>query len=210
MFAYLEQILISLASHIPPAFFAPVASFIEEVIPPIPSPSIMIVTGSLALVQEYPFYSLFFLAFLGAIGKTFGAAVVYYVADKVEDLLSGKIAKFIGITHEQIESFGARLGKGSRDYFILIILRALPIMPSTLISVGGGLLKIRLKLFIISTFIGSMIRNFIYIYLGYAGTTVVSSFVKKTTSAESIIQIIAVIVIVLVVGFLYYKRRKMV
>lgn len=209
MFTYLEQILISLASHISPPFFAVLASFVEEVIPPIPSPSIMVITGSLALVQDYPFYSLFFLALLGAVGKTLGASVVYYVADKVEDLLAGRLAKFIGVTHEQIEAFGAKLGNGYRDYFILIILRALPIMPSTLISVGGGLLKINFKLFFFSTFIGSFLRDFLYIYLGYAGITVAESLVKNTTNVESIIQIVAIVVLVLFLGFMYYRRQKM-
>jgi membrane protein DedA with SNARE-associated domain len=170
MFMHLEQILISYAGHIHLAIFTPVVSFIEEVIPPIPSPSVMIAAGSIAQVQDYLIYGLVLLALLGSLGKTLGASVVYYVADKMEDILSGKIAKFIGVTHEQIEFFGSHLGRGMRDYIILIILRALPVMPSSLISVGSGLLKVNFKLFVITTLIGSAIRDFIYIYLGYAGT----------------------------------------
>jgi membrane protein DedA with SNARE-associated domain len=208
MFANLEQIVISLAEHMPLEVFSPVVSFLEEVIPPIPSPSVMFATGSMAFVQGYLFPGLLILTLLGAIGKTLGASVAYFVADKVEDILAGGINKFLGITHKQIESFGARLGKGSRDYIILTVLRALPIVPSSLLSVGCGLLKVRFKLFVISTFIGSIIRDFIYIYLGYVGTTVAVSFLKKTTSTESLIQIAILFIVIIGLGFLYLKRNK--
>jgi membrane protein DedA with SNARE-associated domain len=208
MFAHLEQIVISLAEHMPLEVFSPVVSFLEEIIPPIPSPSVMFATGSMALVQGYLFSGLLILTLLGAVGKTLGASVAYFVADKVEDLLSKGISKFIGVTHAQIESFGSRLGRGSRDYVILIVLRALPIVPSSILSLGCGLLKVRFKLFLISTFIGSLIRDFIYIYLGYIGTTVAISFLKKTTSTESIIQVIIVFLIIGGLGLMYFRRKK--
>lgn len=208
MFSYLEQIIISLASHIPLVVFAPLASFIEEAIPPIPSPAIMIITGFLASVQDFSFYGLVLLCVLGSVGKTFGAWFIYFIMDKVEDVLAGRFGKFIGVTHQDIEAFGARLGNGPRDYFILTILRALPVVPSTLISVGGGLLKIPLRLFLITTLLGSLIRNTAYIYLGYIGVTVASSFIKNTSNTESVIQIVVVIVIVVFLGFMYYKRYK--
>jgi len=172
---------------------------------------VMIATGLLASVQHYVFSGLIILVIMGALGKTLGAIIAYYIADKVEDLLlTGRVSRFLGITHEQIESFGARLGHGKRDYFIMTLLRALPIIPSSVLSVGCGFLKVRFKLFIISTFIGSLIRDFIYIYLGYVGTTVALSFLKQTASLESLIQIIVIILVVLVMAWFYFKRKKVV
>ncbi len=209
MLNFLEHILLSYSEQMHLALFAPVVSFIEEIIPPIPSPSIMIATGYMAQVQGYLLYGLIILAILGAIGKTLGASVVYYVVDRVEDLLSSRIAKFIGVTHGQIESFGARLSKDWRDYVVLTILRALPVMPSSLLSVGCGFLKVRFRLFVISTFIGSIIRDFIYIYVGYTGTKVVRRIFENTANtAEFFAQILAVFIIVLVIGYLYYRRHK--
>jgi membrane protein DedA with SNARE-associated domain len=208
MFNHLEQIIISYAEHMPLEIFSPVVSFLEEIIPPIPSPSVMFATGSMALIQGYLLPGLIILALLGAVGKTLGASVAYFVADKVEDLLSVGISKFIGITHSQIESFGSRLGKGSRDYIILTVLRALPVVPSSLLSVGCGLLKVKFRLFLFSTFIGSIIRDFIYIYLGYAGTEVAVSFLKRTTNTESFVKIVVVFVVLIGLGFVYLKRKK--
>lgn len=209
MFNFLEHIIISSATNMHLAIFAPAVSFIEEIIPPIPSPSVMIATGYMAQVQGYLFYSLIILAVLGAIGKTLGASVVYYVSDKVEDLLSGKIVKFIGVTHEQIESLGAKLSRNWKDYVVLTVLRALPVVPSSLLSVGCGLLKIRFRLFVVSTFFGSIVRDFIYIYIGYTGTKVVRRLFENTANtAESVLQLLAVIIIVLFLGYLYYRRYQ--
>lgn len=209
MFSQLEQILLSFADQIHLAIFSPTVSFIEEIIPPIPSPSVMMAAGIMAQIQGYGFYSLIFLAILGAVGKTVGASLVYYIVDKAEDIFASKIKKLLGITQEQIENLGARLSRNWKDYLILISLRALPIMPSSLISVGCGLLKIRFKLFAISTFFGSIIRDFIYIYLGYTGTKVAMSFFKEqATSIESIIEVTVIVLVVIFLGYLYFKRRK--
>jgi membrane protein DedA with SNARE-associated domain len=209
MFLHLEQLILTYAEHVHLAIFAPVVSFIEEVIPPIPSPSVMIATGSMAEVQNYTIYGLIFLAILGAIGKTCGASVVYVVIDKAEDFLFKKRGNIFGVTHEQIESFGSRLSRGVRDYFILTILRALPIVPSTVISVGCGLLKVKMKLFIITTLVGSFIRDMVYITLGYFGTkTVLNLFVENTNRVESQIQLLVVIVVLILLIYLYYKRQK--
>lgn len=208
MFFNLDQILTSIASYIPLPFFAFLASAIEEMIPPVPSPSIMMISGFFASLQEYSIYGFIFIVIIGSFGKTLGAWFIYFIMDKVEDFLSTRFGRLIGLTHQDIESFGARLGKGTRDYFILIMLRAIPVFPSTIISVGGGLLKINLRLFLVSTFIGSLFRNALYIYLGYLGTTVAESFIKKTTGIESVIQISIVLIIVVTLAIMYYKRYK--
>lgn len=208
MFAHLETLLLSYAERLPLEVFAVVASFVEEVIAPIPSPIVMIVTGSLAAIQEYSLLFLVLLSVLGMIGKLGGALVVYTIVDKAEDFVGDKIERFFGVTHAEIESFGARLGKGWRDYVLLTILRALPIIPSSLISVGCGVLKVRMKLFVVSTAIGTIIRDFVYLYFGYTGAEVLGSFINKSATIESMLEIVALVVIAAGLGFLFYRRMN--
>lgn len=208
MFDSLENFLLSYAEQVHLAIFSPVVSFIEEIIPPIPSPSVMIATGTLAAVQEYLFWGLLLLAVLAAVGKTLGALVVYTVADKAEDLLMQKLSKFVNITHAQIESVGKHLGQGPRDYFILTLLRTVPLVPSSLISVGCGVLKVRYKLFFISTFIGSVFRALFYIYVGYIGLEMFISFSHQLETVESFVQLGVLIVVLLVLIWLYIRRQK--
>lgn len=208
MFNYLEQILISLSNQIPLVIFAPLASIVEEIIAPIPSPAVMIATGSLAAVQEKTFYYLILLAVLGSLGKLIGSVFVYYVADKIEDLFSGVLEKFFGVTHEDIESFGKKFTGQKKDYLVMFLLRALPIVPSSVVSIGSGILKIPIKIFVISTFLGSIVRDFIYIYFGYAGLSILVDFIKKSESIESYIQILVFLGIFGSLAFVYIKRRK--
>lgn len=190
----------------PLEIFSLFASMIEEIVAPIPSPAVMIVTGSMASVQEKSFYYLLILAILGALGKLVGAIFVYYMSDKVEDLFAGIIEKFFGVMHKDIESFGKKLSGGWRDYFVMFLMRALPIVPSSLVSIGSGVLKIPMRVFVVSTFLGSIVRDFIYIYFGYTGATILGDFIKKSENTESIIQKVIFSVIFIVLIYLFFKR----
>lgn len=192
----------------PLEIFAPVASLVEEIIAPIPSPAVMVVTGSLAAIQGKTVYYLIFLALLGSAGKLIGSLFVYFVSDKVEDYFSGILEKFFGVTHEDIESFGKRLNGSYRDYFVMFLMRALPIIPSSVVSIGGGILKIPLRLFIVTTFLGSIVRDFIYIYFGYSGMAILENFLKQSETVESLIQLVVLVFIFALFAWLYLKRKK--
>lgn len=208
MFSSLEQILVSYAHTMPLEQFALFASFVEEVIAPIPSPLVMITTGSLASLQGYPLYGLVALAFVAMVGKTAGGLVVYFVADKAEDIIfKSRAARLFAITHEQIEALGARLGNGARDYVILILLRALPIVPSTIISVGSGVLKLPIRLYLTATIIGTLIRDGIYLYFGFVGVRTFHTFLKQTETIESYLQLVAIVAIAGTLGVLWHRRR---
>lgn len=208
MFHTIENILISYANKIPLWLFSPISSIVEEIIAPIPSPVIMIVTGSLAKVQEKGFIFLILLTVLAALGKTVGALFVYFIADKIEDLFSGIIEKYFGVTHAEIESFGKKFTGSYRDYFVMFFLRALPVVPSSLVSIGGGILKLPLKIFIVATFLGSIVRDFIYVYFGYAGISILGDLIKQSEKTESVIQILFFVSVLILLSYLFIKRFK--
>ena len=208
MFDYFEQILISFSDKIPVEIFAFFASIIEEIVAPIPSPAVMIVTGSIASARELSFEYLLVLVVLGATGKLVGSVIVYFISDKVEDILSGVLEKFFGVKHEDIESFGKILKGGWKDYLTLFLMRSFPFVPSSIISIGSGILKIPMKIFIISTFFGSLVRDFIYMYFGYAGVSVLGKIINKSESIESIIQIVLQVAVLVGLMVAYLKRKK--
>ncbi len=207
MFSYLEGILVSFANSLPLEVFVGVASFIEEVVAPIPSPTVMLVAGSFARVQDYTLIALVSLAIIGAFGKTIGALVVYKITDRAEDFVMHRFGKFFGVTHEDVARFGRKIGKGKRDYLVMTIFRALPFVPSVLVSVGSGLLKVPMPLFIISTFLGTILRDGFYLYAGYVGAVALGAFIATSTHIESYIEVVAVVVVVYVVARHIYKKR---
>lgn len=209
MFIGLETILNSYINTLSLEAFVLIASFVEEVIAPIPSPTVMVLAGSFATIQGYAMYALVLLACIGAVGKTIGAVVVYYISDSAEDFVLHKFGRFFNVTREEVDQFGSKLGKGAKDYLFLTMLRALPIMPSVLVSVGSGLLKVPLPLFVVSTFFGTIVRDSLYLYAGYVGTSVVTAFVARTTSLETFVEIISCIGIGIWGVYILRKRKKM-
>lgn len=210
MFSAFEETLLGFAEHLPLPVFAAIASFLEEVIAPIPSGPVMLATGSLAALQDYTLIGLIGLATIAAIGKLGGALVVYRIADTAEDIFSSRFARSFGVSAQHIEKLGARLGNGLRDYVILTLLRALPIIPSVVLSVGGGVLKIPLRLFIVSTLIGSIIRDALFIYFGYVGLESTARFIEQLDSVESVVLYTsgAIVFAALVVGFAYAHSKR--
>lgn len=211
MFHQLEALILSYADLMPLPLFAALSSFAEEIIAPIPSGPVMLVTGTLAQVQGYTLPLLFALACVAALGKLAGSLVVYVIADKAEDVFATRFARFIGISHAELERFGSRLGKGWQDYALLTLLRTLPFVPSAVISFGAGVLKVRLRLFIIATLIGSILRDFIFLYMGYLGLAAAETLIARFSTVESFLQAGIVAGVVIAAGIyatLQWRRRR--
>lgn len=208
VFEKFEHLLIEYAQQVPVEIFAFAGSFIEEVIAPIPSPIVMIVTGSIAQAQEKPLPYILLLAILGALGKTLGASILYFAADKAEDFFLKRFGKFFGISHTDIESIGKHISKSWKDIFILTFIRCLPILPSAPISITCGLLKVRWDVFALATFMGTIIRDSVYLYVGYSGLVAFNSILSGFDSIESVMQGVMVLGIVAFFGFIFHQKRQ--
>jgi membrane protein DedA with SNARE-associated domain len=161
------QLLHQMAGLFPLPLFVFVGAFVEELIAPIPSPIVMTLAGSLAQSQGRAPVYLLWLAVIGAVGKTLGSYLLYIIVDKGGDWFLDKFGRFVGVSAEEIEQIGRHLNKGWKDDVVLIILRALPIMPTAPVSIVCGLINLDLVTYLRSTLIGTFIRNIIYLYIGY-------------------------------------------
>ncbi len=204
----IEEALKNSATHLPLELSSFLGGLVEEVIAPIPSPFVMAAVGSAAFTQSKGYLALLGLAFLGSAGKTLGAWVIYVIADKLEDIVVGKFGRFLGISHQDVEALGKRFNGSWKDGVTLFFLRALPIVPSSPVSVVCGIIKINLKTYMVSTLLGNLVRNFVYIYLGYAGVSAYHSVLSGLDSTESIMQIFIFLGLAALVGWIYYQRYK--
>lgn len=202
------RLLERMAEFVPIEVFAFVGSVIEEIVAPIPSPIVMTLVGSLAKAQGQPFMYLFFLALLGGTGKTTGAWVLYFVSDKLEDVVVGKFGKFLGVSHKEIENIGKKLNGGWKDNVFLFFARALPIIPSAPVSIACGVIRLNKRTYITSTLAGTVVRDFMYLYLGYVGLSNYQEISHGFDSVESVVQILLFAAIALLIVWSYYKRRK--
>ena len=168
----------------------------------------MITAGSVAALQQKPIVYLLLLSFLGSIGKTIGAAILYFVSDKIEDVATSRLGKFVGITHEQLESIGRHFKGGWRDFLILFAIRSLPVIPSAPVSIVSGIIKINRHTFLTATFFGSIIRDGLFIYFGYSGLSSLNSVIHGVEQVESVVQIVLFLALGSIIALAYYHRYK--
>ncbi len=200
--------LMRLADQVPVTWFVAIGALVEEIIAPIPSPLVMTLAGSITISQNMGVSFLFWLAAVGAVTKTIGSYVIYFIADKAEDLVTTKFGKFLGVSSSDTEGIGKLLGKGKRDKLTIFLMRAVPIMPTAPVSVIAGLIKTDLKTYLTSTFFGLVIRNMIYLYLGYTSLGTLESAVEGFDSLEKIGYLILGIAFIAVLVWMYRKRQK--
>ena len=158
--------LTNFATQTPIVLFILVGSILEELVPPVPSPFVMTTAGALAKAQNYEWLPLLLLVLFASAIKTVASWVWYVLADKTEDVVVGNYGKKFGISHKRLEDIGKRLSKGVGDELAVLILRAIPIIPTSLVSIMAGFIKLEMKSFIWTTFLGMVIRNTIFILVG--------------------------------------------
>lgn len=205
MFDSLVHTLTIFANTVPVEIFVFIGSILEEIVAPIPSPFVMTTAGTLLAAQSAPMSYILVIALIAALGKTIGCVVFYVLADKAEDIVIKKYGKYLGFSHTQVESIGKHFNGSYTDDLLIVFLRALPVMPSTPVSLVAGFLKIDIKAFIRSTFIGNFIRSMIFLYIGFEG---LHAATEGIDSLESLVKIVVVLALGAVVAFVYYKRGK--
>lgn len=198
----------AISNHIPTSWFVMIGAFLEEVIAPIPSPFVMTMAGSLAATDGSPMMVLVYLAIIGSFSKTIASWIIYFVSDKAEDVVLGKFGKMVGVSHKEVEKLGSYLNKGKRDWVIMFLLRAIPIVPTSPISVLSGVLKINKVVYSVTTFVGYAIRNLFYLYFGYTSLEAAQDILGGMNQAETISEVVIVLVLGISIVWFYKQRQK--
>lgn len=208
MFDSISASLMGLSSSMSVEAFTFIGSFIEEVVAPIPSPIVMTAAGALAKSHGHAFAYLFVLSGIGAAGKTLGAVFVYAASYYVGVFFVDRFGAYFGVKHDDIEKLRDKLDGGVKDLAMVTFLRALPIMSSAVVSVGCGVLRIGFFTYVIATIVGTIVRDFFYLYVGYSGVAAYHALVDGLDGVESVIQIVIGVLVVVFLGWLYWRRKS--
>lgn len=200
--------LLSWAESVPVSLFAFVGSLIEELIPIIPSSVVMITAGLMAQVQGDRWWWLLIFALLASVGKTLGSWVFYFIADKAEDLATGRWGKVLGLSHQEIEHAGKVLSERKLDTIFLFTTRIIPVLPTTIFSVACGLIKLDLKIYLKVTLVGFFIRSLIVLVIGYLGVTGSHWLVAMFDQTESVALVIIIVLGAGLLGYLYWRKKR--
>lgn len=208
MFAHVIAWLEHLAGSVPLPLFVTIGGMVEEIIAPVPSPLVSTLAGSIAQSQHWSIWGLLVICALDTCTKTLGATVFYVIGDKLEDLAVPRFGKWIGVGHEEVEQFGERFSGTWKDGLMLAALRAIPVMPSTPLSLACGIIKIRKRVFIAASYAGFYVRNFFFMFLAYIGIEAMESFLHGADTAETIIKMLMVTAVIVLLGYLYWRRGQ--
>jgi membrane protein DedA with SNARE-associated domain len=184
---------------------------VEQIIIPIPSPLIIMGAGFLLVPAAAGWASALGLITLkivipGSAASLLGALLLYYVGLWGGKLFVDRFQGYLGFSWRDVEWMGQKItGRGAAA--TLFLMRALPIVPLSLVSLVGGVLKMPLKTFLVWTFLGSIPRCYLLAYLGWqlgAGALVWAQGVNRL---ETLMSVTFAAVLVGVVLYLRHRVR---
>ena len=180
--------------------------FMEEFLP-VPSISAPVI-ASIAIIETQSFTQAFLqvfiiLAVIGSLAQIASSYVTYGIAWWGGETAVKKLEPFTGIKMEEIRSHEEKMISG-REHLYIAGLRAIPLMPLSVISAAAGFFKVKPFRYGLWSFIGMVPRNLL---LGMIGWAVGEKFLSHTASLELASYLLAAVVVATIAaGVLPLKR----
>ena len=140
---------------------------IENIFPPIPS-EVILTLGGFMTSQDGVNMNLLGVIIYSTIGSLIGAIILYFVGyifnkDRLIKIVRSRLGKILHLKEENIKKSDDNFNKNGN--LTVLYSRFIPILRS-LISIPAGMNKMNFSIFIIYTFIGSIIWNIVLVSLG--------------------------------------------
>lgn len=144
-----------------------IGALLQEFVP-VPSLLIFVPAGVALQTQSMGLWILFVLALAIGVARVLAGVIVYGLSEKLYAALYAKRKSWLGIRRAQVIRVRQKLGQ-SGGWWAVFTLWALPLVPSTLIPLSAGFVRIPLRTFITATYAGSVINALTYLLIGYYG-----------------------------------------
>lgn len=181
----------------------------EEIFFFIPSPLMFLAMGIVLIPPGTPWGAAFILSF-GQIavpatcGVVLGAGIMYALAYFGGKPAIDSFGRYFGVKWSDTERVGRFFGKGYADEAVLVVLRAVPVFPISVVSVFCGLIRIRPAVFFATTAIGSFVRIGALAFAGWYAGKEYSLIAGHIASFERI----GAVIVVAMLAFLYLRLRS--
>lgn len=201
---FLETFIIPLG-----AFGVFAASFIEEVVAPIPSALVQLASGFLFLQGDFSaafFSDLFFVVvFPAALGVTVGSLLVFGIAYWFGKPALLRWGRWLGVSWEEIERAQEKFRHSAADEWTLFITRSIPIIPSVAVSALCGLVRFSFKKYLLLTFLGTCVRATVLALVGWQVGEFYSRYGEVISKIESFVLLIFILA---VAAFIFWRIKK--
>lgn len=188
-----------------------IGCIIEEIIAPIPSTIVILGSSMFILDGEIITISSFLkllleVSFPAALGMTIGSLFIYFLCYFIGKEFIIKWGKYFTLNWEDFEKTSKRIENQEQTDIFLFGVRAIPIIPSVVISAFCGIIRYDIKKYILITFFGGFIRATILGFIGWQFGSFYDTISNDISSLEEIVLII--IIIGLIAWFIKRKREK--
>lgn len=189
-------------------------SVLEEIIPPIPSTLTQLTYGAILFKGATLNALLIGKAILlvgipAACGVLVGSLPFYAAGYFLGKPFIDRFGKWLGVSWDSITELEQKFHQNHWDDVIFTGLRATPIIPSIVLSIGPGVLRLPLRTYIIGTLIGTFIRASV---MGSVGAVIGS---QLGTLAETLDKlgtigtiVFGITALVVVAGYLRTQHKK--
>jgi membrane protein DedA with SNARE-associated domain len=171
---------------------------IETIIVPIPSP-IILMTAGYFLIPHGTILSIIWAALwisvVAGIAQTIGSYMLYFIGYYGGKPIIERFEKLHGVSWKEIKNFQKKFSKKRKEEITLFFLRALPIMPLSIISGVVGIMKMDFKKYSIATLLGVIPRNFMLALAGFMFSGFYEIIAKYIDHAETVMTFIIVMLI---------------
>ncbi|MBN2423357.1 VTT domain-containing protein [Candidatus Woesearchaeota archaeon] len=175
---------------------------IETIIVPIPSPLILMAAGFIMITSETiasAFLHALWISVVAGLAQTIGSYFVYGIAYYGGKPLIDKFEKLHGVSWKEIETFQKKFEKKRKEEVTLGILRALPVMPLSVVSGVAGIIKMNFRKFTLATFIGVIPRN---IFLALLGWQLKETYEKMAIYIDNIESVMTILVLMAIIAYI--------
>ncbi len=183
------------------------AALAETLFPIIPSELIFPLAGYVVQSQNLGIGQAIMFGFMGSLGSTLGAIIIYFLSRKVGRIVILKFGKYVLINENKLQKSEIWFQKYGK---VAVLLGRLAPGIRELISVPAGLAKMNLISFILFTFIGSFLWSLSLTMIGFYLGDAWDEFSQESSKAFHFISIIIIIsiIVILVYKLIIKKKRK--
>nr|WP_282730378.1 VTT domain-containing protein [Methanobacterium alcaliphilum] len=187
-------------------------SFIEEIIAPIPS-TLIIMGSSFFMMHGAPVNAItvlqlfFYVCIPASLGLTLGSLFLYGIGYSIGKPFINRWGHYLGFSWDDVEKTQKKFEESKSDDMVLLTLRAIPIIPSIAISTFCGIVRYKIKNYILITFLGSLVRAFILGFIGWQ----FGRFYEQIADQIAVYENLVIIgLVILVIGYVlrvkYWKK----
>lgn len=212
MFAHLADTLLPLLHAYGP-FGLLAASLLEEVIAPIPSAIVVLFGGFLLIPDDATFWQAalqvsYKVMLPASVGMAVGSLFPYYIAKIGEKVAVDRFGRLLQVDWAMVEKAQRFFEEKKSDELVLFVVRAVPLVPSVVIAVFCGLIRMNVWTFLIFSFLGSLIRTFVLGMVGWAVGAAYVTYAEQIKHVEDVGLVIVAVAAVSAAFFLWMRVRK--